>query len=252
MSVFGKVAQTVDQFFQRKYYVAGSCVSSRPCTSIALTMLFCLVCMGGFSQMKSESRADKLWIPQGTDAQKDEAQYTKHFPPMVRRAGVLLEAKSGNSAVTKDFLVAAMELHDKIELVKTGNDTLRTLCMPMSSMGHPCFITSVLSAWNYDITTLRNDANPLATLNSDPTLTKRDLERMLGSPKFDGVNLLSAKSLRITYFLQSNRVDKGGDYEDPRGEEWEEKYLELLKCDAPTCSDDNVCACGYSSSQFNL
>jgi len=252
MSVFGNVARSVDSFFQKTYYLVGSKVSRRPYTSIALTLLFCVICMGGFSQMKSESRADKLWIPQGTDAQKDEAQYTKHFPPTVRRAGVLLESKSGNGAVTKDFLVAAMELHDKIEKIKSGNDTLRTLCVPMSSMGHPCFITSVLGVWNYDITTLRNDANPLATLNADPTLTKRDLERMLGSPQFNGVTLQSAKSLRISYFLQSNRVDKGGDYEDPRGEKWEEQYLQLLKCDEPSCSDDNVCACGYSSSQFKV
>lgn len=251
VSPFGKLAKEVDSFFEKKYYYIGSLVGSRPLTSIALTLLFCLVCVSGFSQLKSESRSDKLWIPQGTKAQKDEAKFSAYFPPLTRMASILLEAKSGNGALTRDFLLAALELHAKVEEVQYGNDTLRTLCTPMPGMGHPCFINSVLGTWSYNLTILRNDNNPLLTLNGSQTMNKRDLQRMLGYVQFSGNTLQSAKALRISYFLQSNRVLSNGGYDDPRGEGWEKKFLELLKCDSPTCSDKE-CACGYSSPQFTV
>jgi len=122
-NVFGKAANAVDGFFAKHFYRIGLFVGTRPCTSIGLTMLFILVCMGGFSQLKAESRGDKLWIPQGTVAQDDQASFNSYFPPLSRMEMVMLEAKSG-SMVDKKALIAAMKLFKELEVLKRATTRL--------------------------------------------------------------------------------------------------------------------------------
>jgi len=251
-NVFGRMAGKVDSFFQDRYYRIGLFVGTRPCVSIGATLLFCLLCAGGFSQAKSESRGDKLWIPQGTRAQDDEAAYTRHFPPAVRIESLLLEAKSG-SALDRSFLAAAIRLHGELEAVTFEGENLTTLCVRQDSNGHPCSISSILGDWRYDAQVLSADSDPLGTLNSQGR-SAEDLQRMLGRAQFGaGGQLVSAQALLITYFVRSNRVIDGGGYSDPKGEGWEEKVLELLKCGATevTC-DGSKCKCAYASAAFDV
>jgi len=250
-NIFGRIARRVDSFFNAKFLKIGSFIGRRPGVSIAMSLLLVVVCGAGFSQMKSESRGDKLWIPQGTRAQQDEAKYTVHFPPLVRVNDMLLEAKASDSggALTKEFLAAAIDLHVKIEALSFKGDNLTTLCVMSPADGHPCLIQSILGAWRYSPSVLQADADPIATLNNQ-NMGRADMERFLGGAKFDSNGRLTdAKALRVSYFVQSNREMTGGDYEDPRGEGWEKKFLELLKCDAPKCTDGK-CVCDYASSQF--
>jgi len=205
--------------------------------------------MGGFSQLTPEGRSDKLWIPQDTAAQQAKIDYEKYFPPAARRNSIMLEAK-GNNALDKAALQDAMALHDKIELVKAGNDTLRTLCLMRPSAAHPCFVQSVLEFWHFDKTKLDNDANPLATINAAGK-SQDDLRRLLGSPTFaaDG-KVVSAKVLMMNYFLKSRLEKAGGGLDDPRGEAWEEEFLKVLKCDDPVCATEETCTCSYESKHF--
>ncbi|CAE8654753.1 unnamed protein product [Polarella glacialis] len=249
-NVFGKVANYIDSSFASRFYRIGLFVGTRPGASIGLSFLFVLVCCGGFSMTKTESRSEKLWIPQDTIAQDHQAMYDVHFPPASRIETALLEAKSG-SVLDKAFLTAAMEMHTKVEALTSikYNDTLRTLCIAKFGQGHPCLINSVLSFWSFSPALLAADANPLATINAGGK-TQDDLNRMVGGATFaaDG-KLVSAKALSIMYFLMSNRVQSNGGYSDPRGAAWEKEYLELFMCDEPIC-EGNRCACGYESSLF--
>jgi len=255
VNIFGKAANVVDGFFAKHFYRVGLFVGGRPCTSIGLSFLFVLVCMGGFSQLNSESRSDRLWIPQDTQAQKDQDVYNSYFPPKARLQLFLFEAKTG-SAVSKGVLTDALELHHHIEAISSvvdgKNDTLRTLCIPKPNDGHPCFINSILTLWDFDIAKLAADANPLATINAAGK-SKDDLDRMFGDAVYDSNGkLVSAKAMQATYFLTMNRERQGGGYEDKRGEGWEEKMLEKLRCDTPRCNDDGECVCDYKSEHFTV
>jgi hypothetical protein len=258
-SIFATYATAVDTLFASKFHRLGLVIGSRPKTSLLLSVLFMLACCGGISMLNSESRADKLWIPQGTRAQEDEKAYTAHFPPASRMTSVLLEAKSDNM-LSKTSLEAGLRLHLQIEALNSSgegadgkmvNDNLRSLCIPQPGKGHPCFVSSIFEAWDYDMTKLSGDADPLATLNAQGK-TKDDMERMLGEATFDANGKVkSAKAMSMTYFMSMNRMREGGGYADPRGENWEEKVLKLLKCDAPECEGD-FCACGYDSPSFKV
>jgi len=249
-NIFAAIATSVDDFFARKYYRIGLFVGTRPCTSLLLSLIFMLACVGGFSQFNSESRADKLWIPQGTRAQDDEAAFTKYFPPGSRFMNILVEAKTG-SILDKSVLLEAVKLHEQIEEASFEGTSLRDICIPQPGSGHPCFISSVLGLWAYNSSTLQADMDPLATLNK-AGMTSEDLSRMLGSPSFADGGIAGAKSMSITYLMKLDRKLDGGSYTDPVGEGFEEEILKkVLACDKPTCSG-NSCACGYESSSISV
>lgn len=250
-NVFGRIATQVDGFFNRTFYKIGMFVGTRPCTSIFLSFLFCILCLAGFSQVNSESRPEKLWIPQGTTAQNDADTFNDFFPPDARRNLVLLEAK-GSSCLTTNFLLEAFDLHTNIEgITSTEGDTLDTLCVQGDpTTGHNCFISSVFQVWDYDRATIAADPDPVASINAEGW-SQTDLTRILGDATFSGGNLVDAKAMTLSYFLNSNREDNGGDYSDPRGDAFEEEMLDLMGCDVPDCNDD-VCACDYGANQFNV
>jgi len=253
-NIFGKVACKVDSFFEKKFYGIGLAVGTRPCTSISLTMLFCVVCLGGISQMQSESRSDKLWIPQGTGAQEDETKYRRHFPPSARMMSVILEAPSGN-ALSRDFLMSAITLHTEIEGLRTeqGEDlnSLTDLCVFMPGDGHDCFISSVLSTWGYNLDNLAAETGDIATAISAGR-SQDDLERMLGDATFDdNGRLTSARAMTLTYFLEGRAVSEGGGYSDDANEAFEEAFLEHMGCAEPV-DVDGKSVCAYSSEHFQV
>jgi len=249
-TVFGKVAGKVDDFFQAKFYAMGSFVGTRPCTSIMVALGVCFLLMSGFSQLESESRADKLWIPQDTQAQEDQKVYASHFPPTMRVNQVVLEAKSG-SVLDKAFLLGALALHHEITAVAAPGGNFTSLCVQMPSDGQPCFIRSVLGVWDYDASALSADADPLATLNSDGQ-SQDDLQSLLGGLTFSGTDVQSAQAMMMTYFMENGREEGESGYTDPVAEEWESELLTLLGCDAPICDDDDNCACSYDSAHFRV
>lgn len=51
------------------------------------------------SQMYSESRSDKLWVPQGTEAKDEESAYNKYFPRSGAMSYMYIEPKSGRYRV---------------------------------------------------------------------------------------------------------------------------------------------------------
>lgn len=250
-NAFGKAATAVDGFFAKYFYKIGFFVGSRPFSSIGISLLFILALCAGFSQVYSETRGDKLWIPQGTEAQDDQATFDKYFPRMSRMEDILLEAKS-NSILDKPALISAMTLFNDLEDIKVASDNLATLCVSKPDNGHPCFITSILSSWNFNAATLSADPDPLATLNAQGK-SEEDFKRMLGNPTFVNGKLTGAKAMSIKFFLKDTAdPTKGVSDQDTPESDWEEKFLEMLKCDKPKCDDDNVCLCDYTNDKFTV
>eukprot|EP00933_Yihiella_yeosuensis_P032822 TRINITY_DN26483_c0_g1_i1.p1 TRINITY_DN26483_c0_g1~~TRINITY_DN26483_c0_g1_i1.p1 ORF type:complete len:927 (+),score=196.51 TRINITY_DN26483_c0_g1_i1:71-2851(+) len=252
-NMFGKAASRVDALFAKHFYRVGLFVGTRPCASIALSLLWCIVCFTGMPLwFEAETRGDKLWIPQDTDAQADQAAYNSYFPPNTRMQNIILEGKNDANVLNKDFLLAAMKLHQQVDSVKSKKgDTLRDLCVLTYRSGHPCMINSILSFWAFNETTLKADTNVLATINAQGR-TQDDMRRLLGKAAFaaDG-KVTGAKAMALMYILRNVR-DGPSDYRGVRGEEWEDSFLKGLKCDEAKCDDDDVCKCGFASDQYNL
>ena len=162
-----------------------------------------------FSGEVTESRSDKLWIPQDTQAQKDQEKYNTYFP---REGGVsflIAESKEPDGALTAAALNDLMALHTTIVGLESElGDKLVDLCVPSySSYTLPCFTSNVLAAWDYTPSTLapQSDAAALGSLNS--YFTVDTLSTYLGGEKFTDATETSVKSasaIQIVYYLKSD------------------------------------------------
>eukprot|EP00803_Ostreobium_quekettii_P007433 evm.model.scf_3200.1 EVM.evm.TU.scf_3200.1 scf_3200:6883-8937(+) len=62
------VSGSIERFFQR----LGALVGSRPWLPMLVSVLLVVLCALGYGRFEEESRGEKLWVPGGTQAQKDK------------------------------------------------------------------------------------------------------------------------------------------------------------------------------------
>ena len=203
----------------------------RPCFYIVLAFAIVAGCGVGFAGFETESRSDKLWIPQGTEAQAAQAIYNSNYEKPFR-FDYLIGTPTSGDMLDKANLQAFMSLHDAVEsasaLVDGTTWNLNNLCFLMPGDGHPCFITSVLQYWDYDATTLANDADVQATLRANAAV--QDLEGFLSGFSVDATSGdYSATGAKVTYFLENRAVVEGGNEIDLPAETWEEEFLDVGK-----------------------
>jgi len=181
---------------------------------------------------ETENRAEKLWVPQGTDAQKETEKYEAYFDGTVRFNNMLVQsATDGGNVLEKESLVDAIKMHTAIEstvsTTEGKNYTLLDLCAKAGGScvsGFDgvcqCFVQSILRQWNYNLDTLQNDEDVLATLNSYGS--REDLEALLGNPVFnEDDQLVSAEAFTLSYFLEERSMVENGEEVDPINERWE-------------------------------
>jgi len=75
----------------------------------------------GFTGFESESRSDRLWIPQGTQAQDDSKTYTNTFDNPFRIDWIIAEADDGE-ALKKTNLEKLMAIHDAVSAIEATED----------------------------------------------------------------------------------------------------------------------------------
>jgi len=250
MGPLGRFSAAVDGFFQTKFHKWGFFVGSRPKTTIGLAFLLFLVCCAGFAAWEEESRPEKLWVPNNTEAQEDFAKYQALFPAEARRSYVIVEAAGGGSVLDTDVLLAAMELHADVEAIVVEDAAgaeyaYEDVCVLAPGDGHPCLVSGVLGLWNYSAALLAADSDPLATINAN--IDPDDWSSYFGGAEEDGDgDLASAEALMLTYINKNNEEVVGSDYVDVVGEAWEAAWLDLMQ----TENDDLVLYPEASSSLF--
>lgn len=68
------MSDTVDSFLSSSFGSLGESLGMRPYTFMLLSLVITVACCSGFGGFTSESRPEKLWIPQGTTAQSDQVR----------------------------------------------------------------------------------------------------------------------------------------------------------------------------------
>lgn len=240
------IGNKIDEVISWTFYKTGHFVAFRPKLTILLSIIFAIVCGSGFINFTTESRPEKLWVPQGTTAATEEANFLKNFPPTGRFNTMIVTAGStntnSNNVLTKDTLEQAIQLHREISTtVTTYNDNDYTLtdlctraggsCVSSFAQECQCLMSGILGVWNYDLDTLRNDTNILDTLNR--YRSREDLESLLGNPTFDqDGNVVTAEALVQSYFNDDQVADArdGSTVDDPLSEKWElEAFLDTVE-----------------------
>jgi len=235
------ISTAVERFISSSFYRLGTYVGTNPKKTILFSIILTMICAAGFARFETENRAEKLWVPQNTQAEKETGMYQEIFPRTARFNTLILSAKDGGNVLSKDNLVAAMEINDKIastDSKKLEGETynFEELCVKAGGSCAnsyvdicQCLITSILGSWDYDLESLETDENLLETLNSNSK--KNDFGALLGNAKYDGEDkVISAEAMTITYFTADRAVIENGNEFDAINEQWEgDVFLDVLQ-----------------------
>lgn len=241
----------VDAGFASFFHKVGSFVGGKPRLTLVLCIALTVVCGSGFVRWETESRGEKLWVPQGTVADQEEMMYLEYFPNNARFNQMIMQSSSGSNSnvLTKELLILSMQMHlnvqtkqaviedegsfDFVDLCAMGGGSCATTTTSNTTTTTTgvcqCLISSILRQWNYNLETLQNDENYMETLNEYGT--RADLEAVLGKPLFDDNDqVTSAEAFTLSYFLQDRSVVENGEEVDPINEGWEEQvFLEVAE-----------------------
>lgn len=249
MGCVEKFGNTIEGFISTQFNKLGRLVGTYPRRTIIAAFLVTVICGAGFTQWKTENRADKLWVPQNTIAETETELYESYFSSIARFNTIIIEAKEeGGNVLTKERLLDAIKMHSKIESVSAEVEEdedspymLTDLCMqgrdtcvdPSLGGVCDCFVTGILKQWNYDVDTLTNDSDYMATLNSYGAGID-DLVSILGNPVVEDGKVVSADAFTISYFNIDRSEEAGSDEDgteaDPINEAWEEQaFLETVE-----------------------
>jgi len=223
----------------------GNFIGNRPKVTIALSVLLTVACGAGFTQWTTESRPEKLWVPQDTQAELETELYTEYFDSNVRFNNLLVQAAADGNVLTKEILMQAMEMHYEIQTKNSTvtidgvekTNTLLTLCAKggfgcsSSSSGNSsddssavcsCALTGILGQWNFDKDLLEQDDDILTTLNQN--MPQDQLLSLLGKPTIDSSTGLvtAASALTLSFFLEGRLEIVNNAESDPINDAWEE------------------------------
>eukprot|EP00523_Entomoneis_sp_CCMP467_P014523 CAMPEP_0168780548 /NCGR_PEP_ID=MMETSP0725-20121227/8174_1 /TAXON_ID=265536 /ORGANISM="Amphiprora sp., Strain CCMP467" /LENGTH=926 /DNA_ID=CAMNT_0008830391 /DNA_START=34 /DNA_END=2814 /DNA_ORIENTATION=- len=236
MKCIEKVGNAVDAAIVKFFLSLGRHVGNYPRRAIVVSIVITLICAGGFAQLETETRGEKLFVPQDTRAQEETIMFESYFPSLSRVEQILVQpSNSGDETVlTKERLAEAMQMHMAIETGISRTDgqeyTLETLCTvggnacansSATSEICKCRITSILGQWNYNPQELEDDNDILTTITQFGS--QDDLNSILSGAVFDESSgqVLSAKAFSMTYFLDDRSFVEDGEEKDPISEAWE-------------------------------
>ena len=111
------VANKLSGFFDK----LGGLAAVHPWKVILVSVLLCLACMSGFSVMESESRADKLWVPQDTIGQSQSKFMRDTYGSAPRKEELVAVAATAGTALGKPMLLELMRMYEEMLLVTAEN-----------------------------------------------------------------------------------------------------------------------------------
>ena len=217
------------------FHSIGQKVGTHPRKTILGCILLTVLTGYGFASWEVENRGEKLWVPQNTIAEQETEDYQDYYPTSSRFNSLLVQSggkSTSKNVLQKEKLEQAMKLHLEIETrkatVEREDYDFLSLCTVASGSCVSkfdgvcaCLVDSILKLWNYDLDTLQNDSDIMATINQYGTMD--DLQAVLGNPIFDEDTgeLVSAEAFSISYFLESQSEVVNGNSVDPINEGWE-------------------------------
>lgn len=257
--VLGRVTGAIDGALRSLFFRIGYLVAGRPLWFIIGSLLLTAGLTAGVVRLRTESRGNKLWVPQGTRALRDQARVEAEFGQFVRSVQVIATANGGGGDLATGAglrgLLALQRATDEVTADLNGEAlTYDKLCFrqPDAANNSICATTSALGAF-YNATDPVRRANDevdfVATVSrSLDSLTDAQIkERLAGNgdviPAFDGGDVqrsvvlggtagegsaLTARALYLGLLLRNNQVVKDGEEVDVRADAWEKAWTRRL------------------------
>jgi len=121
MSCIDKCGRTIDGCLSRSFAKLGLIIAERPWKTIAIMTVVALLFGSGWSVAEEESRAEKLWIPQETDATTDRDWVDAYFSTDTR-TNILLCYQKGGNILTPEGLQECWTAYENMMNVKIQSE----------------------------------------------------------------------------------------------------------------------------------
>mmetsp|Transcript_24051 Transcript_24051/g.72159 ORF Transcript_24051/g.72159 Transcript_24051/m.72159 type:complete len:896 (-) Transcript_24051:96-2783(-) len=213
--------------------------SRRPWATIVVSLVCAAALATGLGELKNEDRADKLYVPAGSKAQKDKVWVEDRFGDQDDISTALLDARDGRNLLEKDALMEVFDVYDAVLAIESEGGTRgydeRSCARAYWDPAGPCIKSSILAFWDYDRAALEADDDILATINNADapdccaaagrTVT---LERVAARLERDeSGRVVAARSLKLDFHLSSRKHSKTN--EDPHNRRLEGEFDRTLR-----------------------
>ena len=192
--------------------------------------MFVGVCCVGFAWFETETRTEKLFIPQSSKAIDDLNTAEKFFRVKVREEIVILVASPGHpNVLAPECLKQAFEVHNTVMELESYSDFCVTLTGNKSKSLDECVMINALEFVQFnesklDGKTLKQVQLELAKAFNNTALMRNgrpfsfNFNRMFGSVNRRQESITDAKALQMVYSIR-----------DPSDEDENQKVLDLEK-----------------------
>lgn len=145
-------------------YRIGLFAASRPKTTIALCLVVASVCSIGILQLEEETRVEKLWVPQGSNAVAHLRKQRAHFGRSPRVSALLFVAKDEQGGLLRaEVLSDLLEVHESVTALAGGGVSFEDVCY-RNAPGALCVVDSVVRLWSANRTLLLADPSIAGTV----------------------------------------------------------------------------------------
>lgn len=228
-----ELSNFITSSLEKCFYRLGKAVGGSPWITIIISLAVCGGCLIGVFKFTQENRADKLWTPEDSIAQRHKEWVEKHFPAELRVSTVLLVAKD---VLTPEVLQEALVTHNRITKISKGTkESWNKICF---RIGPNCFVSGLLELWAFNKTTIdkltKDDI--LGKINEENLISPMTGKRFVLSKCLGGIernstrHIIGAEATTLLYGVRFNPKlnPKEGRMEDKVVENWEKEFNKLM------------------------
>lgn len=212
----------------------GEKVATRPFVFLVVCILFVSFCATGISQLKMESRTEKLFIPQKSRAIEDLDMAERFFPLKVRKQGLILVSREARPNVLEpDCLKEAFFVHNQIMQLQSYRDYCLTLSGDEANSLDECVTTDpfdIFAEKNFEKKSSVEIQGDITRALMNTSLIMRNgqlfashFEQIFGDVKKSKQDVvMGARALQLQYFFK----DPTKDHVSKKMRQWEKIFLE--------------------------
>jgi len=255
-SCLANCSRVIQHGLEKIFAKIGNVVGHHPwatiISSVAITLLFGF----GFLNWTTESRVNKLWIPQNTEAEAQSEWVSATFGFETRTEQILLRPKDKGNVLQVKYVKEYWTAHYLMVNYSSralpgfeeefngtyswdGFNGSNSMCQ---RLGPFCNMESILDLVGYDedIIDHMTDETLLAILN-DPNITmEHDLPSIIGGLQYDeDGEIIGGAVLAGSYKVEAATIDVDNSFIDPSREEWEIEVAQRI-LDYPFAQSDVV------------
>eukprot|EP00850_Spirogloea_muscicola_P011841 SM000075S21930 [mRNA] locus=s75:132909:143830:+ [translate_table: standard] len=244
----------------------GVWIAHHPWHVLLTSLLLSIILMAGLLNFHVETRPDKLWVSQGSQAAEDKAFFDQHLGPFYRIEQLIFSTtrdngeKQGPSIITERNLKFMFDVQSKIDKLRANSSeqtvSLEDICF--KPLGPTCATQSIFQYWKMD-KDLLDDLGGIdhATFcfqhfsSSEACLSafQAPIEPRLVLGGFEDNAYDQATAFIVTYLVRNYVQDDSDGHGDPNvaAEAWEKAFISLAQTELVEMAASQNLTLAYSS-----